>query len=243
MSGRLAGKTALVVGATSGMGRATAVLFAREGARLALAGRRAGLLQELGEQIAQETGLATLGLTCDVRNRDEVGAMISAAHAHLGRIDTIVYASGTNTPDRSLTRLTPELWAELLGTNLDGAFHTTQLALPYLRAQGDGLIIYLSSIGGKVADASGAAYQASKHALNGLSGATMWEEKEHGIRTSVIYPGLTITPLLEKRPAPTAPELLEKALLAEDIADACLYIAALPPRVHVPELIIRPALP
>jgi NADP-dependent 3-hydroxy acid dehydrogenase YdfG len=71
----------------------------------------------------------------------------------------------------------------------------------------------------------------------------MWEEKEHGIRTSIIYPGLCITPLLDKRPAPTAKELLDKALLPEDIADACLYIAEQPPRCHVPELILRPALP
>jgi NAD(P)-dependent dehydrogenase (short-subunit alcohol dehydrogenase family) len=243
MSGRLAGKTALVLGATSGMGRATALLFAREGAKLALAGRRAGLLQELGEQIAEETGQTTLGLTCDVRDREQVAATLSAAHAHLGRIDTLIYASGTNTPDRALTRLTPEIWEELIGTNLTGAYHATQLALPYFREQKDGLIIYLSSISGKWADASGAAYQASKQGLNGLAGATMLEEKEHGIRTSIIYPGLTITPLLEKRPAPTAKELLDKALLPEDVADSCLYIASLPPRCHVPELVLRPALP
>lgn len=241
MAGKLAGKVAIVAGATSGMGRATALLFAREGASLALAGRRAGLLQGLGEQIAAETGAVTLGIPCDARDRDAVDGLLQAVRAQFGRIDILVYATGTNTPDRALDRLTPEIWSELVETNLTGAFHCTQLVLPIMREQREGLIVYVSSISALRGDVSGIAYQASKSGLDGIARGTMIEEKEHGIRTSVIYPGLCDTPLMLKRPVKPSEETLQQALQPEDIAEACLFLAALPSRCHVPELVIQPA--
>jgi len=238
---RLEGKTAIVIGATSGMGRATAVLFAREGARVVLAGRRAGLLQEVGEQIAAECGASALAVPCDVTERGQIASLLEAAKAHLGRIDSIVYASGMNIPDRSFERLTPATWDTMLATNLTGAFHCTQLALPLFRAQQDGLFIYLSSLATKVADVSGAAYKAAKCGLDGLASAVTGEEKAHGVRASIIYPGLTDTPLVLQRPVVTPPEVMRHALQPEDVAEACVFIAALPPRCHVPELLLYPS--
>src|SRR3954447_16364235 len=110
MPDTLKDRVALIVGASSGMGRATALLFAREGASVVLAARRAGLLQELGEEVVRETGRVALGLPCDVRNRDEVAGLIRVSVAQFGRIDVLVYATGTNIPDRSLERLTPDTW-------------------------------------------------------------------------------------------------------------------------------------
>lgn len=243
MAGRLQNKTAVIVGATSGMGRATALLFAREGARLAIAGRRAGLLQELGEQIAAETGVSVLGVPCDVRKRDQVQGLIGAAHAQLGRIDVLVYATGINIPDRSLQRLTPETWDDMIATNLTGAYHCTQLALPVLREQGGGLLIYLSSIAAHGADVSGIAYKAGKAGLDGIAGAVNAEEKANGIRASIIYPGLCDTPLVLQRPVPTPPEVMKHALQPEDVAESCLFVAALPERCLVPEMKLVPALP
>jgi serine 3-dehydrogenase (NADP+) len=243
MGDRLAGKTALIVGATSGMGRATALSFAREGASLAIAGRRAGLLQELGEQIVAETGAVALGVPCDAQARQQVAAMIGAAKAQFGRIDILVYATGTNHPDRSLERLTPEVWDEMIGTNLTGAYHCTQLVLPVMREQEDGLIVYLSSVAAKREDVSGIAYQASKRGMDGIAGGTFVEEKKNGIRTSVIYPGLCDTPLILKRPSMPPPEILAHALQPEDVAEACLFVAALPRRCHVPELMLMPSRP
>ena len=241
MAGRLQGRVAIVVGATSGMGRATAQTFAREGASVALAGRRAGLLQELGEQIVAETGAVALGIPCDVQDREQVSGLISATRAQFGRIDILVYATGTNIPDRSLDRLTPPTWEMMVGTNLTGAYHCTQLLVPVLREQGDGLIIYVSTGGVKRADVSGIAYQASKAGLDGIAGGTMVEEKANGIRTSVIYPGLCDTPLVLQRPVPTPPEVMQHALLPEDVAEACLFVASLPARCHVPELVLLPS--
>lgn len=241
MSGKLAGKKAVIVGATSGMGRATALAFAREGASVVLAGRRAGLLQEIGEQIAAETGRVASGVPCDVTDREQVDSLIRLAKAQLGRIDILVYATGTNTPDRSLDRLTPELWDEMIATNLTGAYHVTQLVIPVMREQGDGLILYVSTGAVKRGDQSGIAYQASKCGLDGIAGGTMAEEKANGIRTSIVYPGLCDTPIVLKRPTPTAPEVMQHALMPEDVADCCLLIASLPPRCHVPELVLLPS--
>jgi serine 3-dehydrogenase (NADP+) len=242
LAGKVAGKVAVVVGATSGMGRQTALLFAREGASLVVAGRRAGLLQELGEQIAAETGRPALGIPCDAGEREQVRGLVDAARAQFGRIDILVYAAGTNIPDRSLDRLAPETWEMMVRTNLTGAWHCTQLAVPLMREQGEGLILYLSSLAALRGDAvSGISYQAAKRGLDGISLGTMAEEKEHGIRTSVVYPGFCDTPLVLQRPEPTPPEVLARALQPEDVAEACLFIAALPPRCHVPELVLLPS--
>jgi serine 3-dehydrogenase (NADP+) len=109
-----------------------------------------------------------------------------------------------------------------------------------MRSQGGGLIIHIGSVSGRWADFSGAAYQASKHGLVGLAQATMIEERENGIRVSVVFPGLCDTPLLKLRKSPPSPETLAKAMQPEDIASACLFIAKLPARTYVPELIMMP---
>jgi NAD(P)-dependent dehydrogenase (short-subunit alcohol dehydrogenase family) len=166
---------------------------------------------------------------------------VAAAIQELGGLDVVVYAAGTNIPRRALTVLDPAEWDMMLAANLSGAFHVTQAALPHLRAQGHGLLIYLSSGAVQKPDVSGVAYQATKHGLVGLAHGTREEEREHGIRTTVIFPGLTETPLLNKRPAPTPPEVVAKALQPEDVAQACLFVASLPPRARVPELQIFPA--
>jgi serine 3-dehydrogenase (NADP+) len=195
--GKLNEKTALIIGATSGMGRETALCFAREGASLAIAGRRAGLLQNLGEQIAAETQCSALGIPCDATDREQVDSMVRAANAHLGRIDIVVFATGTNLPERAASVLTTEDWDMMIATNLNGAFYATRAALPVMRSQGGGLILYISSIAARKSDTvSGISYQAAKRGIDGLAFGVAEEERANGIRTSVIYPGLCETPLV-----------------------------------------------
>ena len=110
-----------------------------------------------------------------------------------------------------------------------------------MRSQGAGLILYIASACVQIPDLSGVSYQATKHGLVGLAHGTFQEEQENGIRTTVIFPGLTDTPLVDKRPAPTPPEVLAKALQPEDVAEACLFAASLPARARVPELVLMPA--
>ena len=129
----------------------------------------------------------------------------------------------------------------MLATNLSGAFHCTQAVLPTMRGQGGGLVIYVSSVAVQLPDASGVSYQAAKHGLVGLAHGTFKEEQDNGIRTTVIFPGLTDTPLVLKRPTPTPPEVMVNALQPEDVAEACLFAASLPARARVPELMLMPS--
>jgi NADP-dependent 3-hydroxy acid dehydrogenase YdfG len=158
-----------------------------------------------------------------------------------GKVDILVVASGINTPDRSMKRLTPEIWNSLVDVNLNGAFYVTHAFLPSMRNAGSGHLIYISSISGVMADVSGAAYQASKRGVVGLAHAIRMEEKQNGIRTCVICPGLVNTELLEKRPVKPSPEELAKALQAEDVAETIVHVAKLPTRASIPELILLPA--
>jgi len=153
-----------------------------------------------------------------------------------------VYSAGTNTPDRSLKRLRTEIWDMMMGANLDSAYYLTRAVLPAMRERGAGHLIYVSSISGLAPDVSGAAYQASKRGLLGLAHAIRLEEKENGIRTCVVCPGLVNTELLEMRPVKPTPEMLAKALKPEDVAEAILAVAKLPPRACVPEMQVVPTL-
>ncbi len=158
----------------------------------------------------------------------------------LGGVDILVYAAGTNTPDRALTRLNAEIWNTLLEVNLNGAYYITDAVLGPMREAKAGHLIYISSISGLVPDVSGAAYQASKRGLIGLAHAIRVEEKENGIRTSVVCPGLVDTELIEKRPVKPSAETLSKALKPIDVAELVLAIARMPAHVVIPEVQILP---
>jgi NADP-dependent 3-hydroxy acid dehydrogenase YdfG len=236
MASALKDQVGIVVGASSGMGRATAMLLAQHGMTVAAAARREQRLNEL----ASVRGIHRM--VCDVTDRPQVEQLIEDAYELRGRIDVLVYAAGINIPDRALSELSFARWRELLEANLTGAFHCTQCVVPRLRENGGGLIVYLSSAAVQRPDVSGVAYQASKHALVGLAHGTRVEERDHNIRTSVIFPGLCDTEIISKRPVPTPRETLDRALAPEDVAAAVLFLAQLPPRAVVPEMQLVPAL-
>jgi NADP-dependent 3-hydroxy acid dehydrogenase YdfG len=241
MAVSLRNQVALVVGASSGIGRETAVLLAREGVRVMASARREDRLRELRTSLQGE-GFA---LDYHVADASDAAAMETLAHGtreRLGEIDILVYATGNNIPDRALTRLQRESWDQLISVNLSGAYYITRAVLPAMRERGRGHLIYIASISGKVPDVSGAAYQASKRGMIGLAHAIRVEEKEHGIRTCAILPGLVDTEILDRRPVKPPPEMLAKALRPEDVAEAVLAVARLPERVTVPEMEILPTL-
>ncbi|MBI93375.1 MAG: hypothetical protein CME05_09205 [Gemmatimonadaceae bacterium] len=228
---------AVLVGSSSGMGCAAAVSYAEQGAKVVLAARSVDKLEELATQIGDDA------LVCptDVEDPAQVESLIQKTIDTFGRVDILVYATGTNIPDRSLENLSYETWNMMISTNLTGAFHCTKAVLPVMRQQKAGLIIYLSSGCVQSPDVSGVSYQASKCGLSGLAHGTFKEEQANGIRTTVIFPGLCDTPLVFKRPTPTPPEVMAKALQPQDVADACLFVATLPSRTRVPELVLLPA--
>lgn len=240
MARDLKNEVAIVVGASSGMGRATAAALARAGARVIASARREDRLTELRDELAAE-GLAIDVAVTDASNRADVDRLIASTVEKHGRVDLLVYATGTNIPQRSIDVLSADDWNLLITTNLSGAFHCTQAVLPTMRANGGGLIVYLSTAAVQMPDVSGVAYQASKHGITGLAHGTRVEEKKNGIRTTVIFPGLCKTEILQKRPKPTPPEVLELALEPSDVADAVLFVAQMERRAVVPEMQLMPS--
>ena len=224
-------QSVLVVGASSGIGRETAILFARGGAKVTAVARREDRLLELQSQLAAE-GHEILIHAADATDPSALTAF--------GDVDVLVYATGTNTPDRALTRLTPDVWEMMIRVNLSGAYYATQAVLPAMRARKAGLIFYISSRSSIAADESGASYQAAKRGLAGIAGAVRVEEKDNGIRTCLVCPGLTDTEILEKRLVKPTAEMLAKALQPQDVAELVFAISKLPGRAWVPEVQILP---
>ena len=239
MPANLKNQTVLIIGASSGIGRDTAVLFAREGARVMAAARRQDRLKQLQSEISGD-GAAIEIYPADASKAGDMEKLTEHTRQRFGDIDVMVYVTGTNTPDRALKRLTTEIWDMMISVNLNGAYYATRAVLPAMRQRGAGHLIYISSISGAVPDVSGAAYQAAKRGMLGLAHAIRVEEKENGIRTCVIMPGLVETEILEKRPVKPGPDVLAKALQPIDIAEAVLAVAKLPPRAVVPEMQILP---
>jgi serine 3-dehydrogenase len=233
--------TALVVGASSGIGRSIAIHLAREGANVMATARRQDRLEGLQKDLADENiDIATC--TADASNPAAMDELAARTIEQFEKIDILVYASGTNTPDRAMTRLSAKTWDEVIGVNLNGAYYATRAVLPAMRDRKSGHLIYIASISGIVPDISGAAYQASKRGMLGLAHAIRVEEKENGIRTCVVCPGLVDTEILERRPIKPMAEMISKALQADDIAEAVLFVAKLPPRAAVPEFQIMPTM-
>ncbi|MFL6414976.1 MAG: SDR family oxidoreductase [Bryobacteraceae bacterium] len=232
-------KVVLVIGASSGIGRATALLFAGAGAKVVASARRADRLRELEEEAAG-AGFAVKVQAADASKAEEMKKLVDGTQSSLGPIDILVYAAGTNIPARALSVLNPETWNMMLDSNLNGAYYATYAVLPGMRAAKGGLLLYISSISGLMADASGASYQAAKRGLVGLAHAARFEERQNGIRTCVVCPGLVDTELVQKRPVKPTREILEAALQPEDVAEMIIAIASLPPRAVVPEIQILP---
>jgi NADP-dependent 3-hydroxy acid dehydrogenase YdfG len=231
----VAGKRVLITGGGSGVGRAAARLFTREGAKVAITGRDA---KKLGET-ADASDIFTHA--CDVTDPAAVTGLIQAVTAKLGRIDVLVNNAGTNVKARRVRELSVADWHRLVRTNLDGAFFCIREVLPQMIERKDGLVINVNSVSGKRAyPLAGAGYAAGKFGLHAVAGCLAGEELESGIRVSSIYPGEIDTPILEERPTPVTAEQRAKILKPEDVAAAILWVAGLPPHVSIPELIIKP---
>jgi len=238
--GTLAGQVVVVAGASSGMGRATALAAAAQGATVVLAARNERALHAVHTTIEEAGGIATVVPT-DATKPEAVQHLVATARSMHGHIDALVNSVGLNIKARALTRLTIETWNDMVAANLDAAYYLTAAIVPIFREQNGGLLIHISSMAARRPNMSGVAYQATKAGVAALAHGTMEEERDHGMRTTVIYPGLTDTPFIQQRPVPPTPEALALALKPEDVAAACLYVLQQPAHVHVPDLLLQPA--
>jgi NAD(P)-dependent dehydrogenase (short-subunit alcohol dehydrogenase family) len=230
--GTLAGKTALVIGASSGIGLATVNLFADAGAKVHAAARRREAIEE------GAGGRDVTAHALDISEQEAVSRTVEEVGEADG-IDVLVVAAGMNFPERRLQQLTAEGWDAMISVNLSGAFYAIRTALPFLRAS-RGLVILISSVSGAWPDMSGPAYQASKAGMTELAHAAGFEEHQNGLRFSAVLPGIVDTPILDNRPEPPPREVRDLSLKPEDVAQACFFLATLPERAYVPELTILP---
>lgn len=235
----LDGKTALITGGGTGIGAGIAVAFAREGCAVAISGRREEKLRELAESVDAPTPIRCRA--ADVADRASATELVDWATSEWGRIDILVNSAGINVANRSLESLDPEDWDRLLQVNATGAFNCIHAVLPQMRERRDGLIVNISSIAGLRASLlGGVAYSASKFAMTVLGTCVGLEEKDRGIRVTNVYPGEVETPILDARPQPVSAEHRARILQPEDIASMVVAVACLPPRAHVPDLVIKP---
>jgi NADP-dependent 3-hydroxy acid dehydrogenase YdfG len=236
---KLAGKVAVVTGGGSGVGKAVALLFLKEGAKVVIAGRDPAKLAAVAAEANAGNTLVTV--PTDVTSPAQCATLIQTATDAFGRVDILVNNAGTNLKARTIRELTPETWDQMIRTNLDGAFYCTKAVLPQMFDRKDGVIVNVVSVAGKRANPlGGAAYVAAKFGMGGLGLVLSNEEKDSGVLVSNVYPGEIDTPILNARPRPVTEEQRAVILKPEDVADAVLFVAALPPRVSVPELVIKP---
>jgi NAD(P)-dependent dehydrogenase (short-subunit alcohol dehydrogenase family) len=236
---RLAGKTALVTGGGTGIGKGIALALAAEGCQVAIAGRRP---EHLEAAAAEWKGKPPLRhCQADVADRASVDELFAWVARELGPVHILINSAGVNVPKRSMAELAPEDWDLLMAVNATGAYHTMSAVLPQMRERRDGLIVNISSIAGKRASVlGGVAYSAAKFAMTALGGTVALEEGRNGIRVTTIFPGEVETPILEHRPVPVSAEHRARILQPQDVAAAVVMIACLPSRAHIPELIIKP---
>ncbi len=232
---RLSGQVALVTGAGRGIGRAVAMAFAREGARVVLAARSGRELSALQREI-EAAGGAALAVPTDVRQEPAVAALVSRALADAGRIDCLVTAAGLATFG-PVSDVKTEEWDQLMAVNLRGVFLSCRAVLPTMMAQRRGTIINIGSVVTSRVLPGSAAYTATKYGILGFSRVLAEEMRSHGVRVGVLSAGATDTPLWD---AVAAPPDRSRMLRPEQIAEAALLMASVSPGATLEELTLLP---
>jgi NADP-dependent 3-hydroxy acid dehydrogenase YdfG len=239
MNAALTGQVAWITGGGSGIGLAGAMALAKAGAHVVISGRNAATnasalasLQALGSAEA---------LLLNVADKHAVKAATQQILEKHGRIDILVTSAGTNATQRNFDVVTPEAWDDVVAINLSGLFYCVHAVLPAMRQHQSGLIINVSSWAGLYASKlTGPAYNATKRAVLALTESINMEECTNGIRATSLLPGEVATPILDKRPVPPSAEQRERMVQAEDMGQAILFVAQMPARTCINELVISP---
>ncbi len=245
--GRLAGTTALVTGASSGIGRATAVGLAGEGARVIVSARRREALDALSQEIVRDHGSDACGvLEADVRDREDVRQAVSQLEAAgWGEIDLLVNAAGLSAGLDPLHAGLFDDWDRMIDTNLKGLLNVTRFVLPGMVARGRGHVVNIGSLAGHEVYPKGNVYCATKYAVHALNRGMRLDLQGTGVRVTTIDPGMVETEFSLVRfhgDAERAAKVYEgmTPLTAADVADAVLYAVTRPPHVNVEEMILMP---
>lgn len=230
MTGRLAGKTALITGATGGIGRATAELFAREGARLLVTDAAADAAADLAARL-RSGGAEAVGIGLDVSSAQQWGEAITRVEQHFGRLDVLVNIAGVvDWPGVEDTDR--QAWDRVIAVNQTGTWLGMKAAMPLLRASGNGSVINTSSVLGLIGSGAAAAYQASKGAVRLLTKTAAVEYATRGVRVNSVHPGVIATPMIQEildaegdQQPDVARTPMRRAGRPEEIAPTMLFLA------------------
>lgn len=185
---KLENKTAIVTGAASGMGKAIAILFAQEGAKVALADLVQADIELVLEEIRKKGGTA-IGIACDVSEEESIKHLVETTISELGGLDILVNNAGIMDNFIPLDRLGDGVWEKVIAVNVNGPFYASRLAVRHMLTKGKGVIVNIASIGGLFGSRAGLAYTASKHALVGMTKNIGFMYAKKGIRCNAIAPG------------------------------------------------------
>jgi 3-oxoacyl-[acyl-carrier protein] reductase len=229
---------AIVTGGSRGIGRGIAEALLGEGWRVRFCSRNPSSVEEAQRELQKDFGGAALGRPVDVRRQEEVDRFVAETLRDEGRLDCLVNNAGVGT-FAAVDELTGEQWREVIETNLSGCFYFLHAVAPAMKRQGEGWIFNISSLAGKSPMAGGAAYNASKFGLIGLSEAAMLDLRHHGVRVAAILPGSVETGFSHPRGRQDQSWRLKPA----DIASMILHLLTYPPHA-LPSLVeMRPAKP
>jgi NADP-dependent 3-hydroxy acid dehydrogenase YdfG len=238
--GALHGKVALITGGGSGIGRATALHLAREGARVVITGRREALLDAVVIQVRAAGGQAE-ARCADLLQREALQALVKTVEADFGGIDILVNNAGASSRVRNLLFVEPDDWDATISVNLNAVYTLIQAVLPGMLARGGGTVVTVSSLAAvRPGLLGGAPYGAAKAAVTNLMGFLHATFRNQNIRSTTILPGEVNTPILDRRVRP--PTLEERARMVDpdDVARAILLCCCLPPRTTIEQLVISP---
>ena len=243
--GALDGKVAAITGASSGIGEATALALAAEGAAVALAARRKDRIDGLAARIVADGGRA-IAIETDVGDEAQANAFVNGAHAELGGLDILVNNAGVMLLG-PVAGAETEQWRRMLDVNLLGLLYCTHAALPIMGSAGAGDIVNVSSVAGRIAAMGSGVYNMTKWGVTGFSEALRQECAHANVRVSAIEPGWVDTELQGHNEQPMVVEAMnrlidsiDKILEPEDIARAITFAVTQPPHVSINEMLIRP---
>lgn len=240
----LDGKVAMVTGASSGIGRATALALAAAGARVAIGARRTGRLDELAERIRSDGG-QVLSQNLDVTQRDQCDSFAASVIDKWGSVDMLVNNAGLM-PLSFFKNLKVSEWDQMIDVNIKGVLYCTGAVIGHMREKKSGHIVNISSVAGRIVFPAGSVYCATKHAVTAFSEGLRQEfSARSNIRVTCIEPGVVDTELNRSITDDSLKSFVEntrkmQALHAQDIADAVLFAVQAPGHVNVNEILVRP---
>ena len=233
-------RVAWVTGGGSGIGEAGAEALAADGFIVVISGRRKETLDSVVARITSGGGQAA-AIALDVSQAADVAKAAQQILSQHGRIDLLVNSAGINVPKRRWADMEIEGWDSVVDINLNGVLYGMRAVLPAMRAQKDGLIINVASWAGRhVSKMAGPAYTTTKHALLALTHSFNMDECVNGLRACCLSPGEVATPILKLRPVVPSEEEQARMLQAEDIGRTIAFVASMPARVCVNEILISP---